>query len=341
MRVLLLEVRDGNKAEELSKYPQDVAGFHAALLVNEGFADGKAVRGHDGQYIGAAMDNLTSKGYDFLDALEAPPNSKIQQQTIALEIFISHSSEDADVAEALVELLQSAFRLSSEEIRCTNVSGFGFRVGANFDEQLKQETVQSGAFVGLITPNSIQSAYVLFELGARWGAGRTISPVFAKGADATFLMGPLHSINALDARVPADVHQLLHDLAEELGRALESAAVYQKHLTHFVEISSQTAKVGTPEEIKVSLQKLVPPIPKAIRDDVMGVLANQKSFRADDFASASGLSRMRAEYYLGELEKAGLVLHSPDEWDAINDGVKYEATQKGRKYIVENDLDRD
>jgi len=152
----------------------------------------------------------------------------IEGKRKALSIFISHSSKDSDIALLLIELLRAALGLTDEQIRCSSVDGFRLASGANVDDVLKAEVPEAQAFIGLITPKSIASAYVLFELGARWGARRHMIPVLAGiGPDA--LQGPLKGINSISANSIAQLHQLLSDLADALSVDLQRAASYTRY----------------------------------------------------------------------------------------------------------------
>lgn len=84
-------------------------------------------------------------------------------------VFISHSSADQDLAEALIRLLRSALPLQPDIIRCTSVGGYKLPTGTEVDAQLRKEVVEAELFIALITKDSLDSTYVLFELGARWG----------------------------------------------------------------------------------------------------------------------------------------------------------------------------
>jgi hypothetical protein len=66
-RLLLLEVRDGQKPPELSKYSEADKVYNAALLINSGLVDGEAVQGGSGEYVSTVMTQLTSAGHDFLE----------------------------------------------------------------------------------------------------------------------------------------------------------------------------------------------------------------------------------------------------------------------------------
>ena len=156
-----------------------------------------------------------------------------------MRVFISHSSNDVEVARLLINLLQKALHLRSDEIRCTSVDGYRMHAGVGFDEALRAEVHQAELLIGLITRDSAISAYVLFELGARWGAEKPMIPLLASGATFEHLGGPLAGINALDARERGQVHQLLEDTAEHLGVPLDRSSSYESEIDELVQEATQ------------------------------------------------------------------------------------------------------
>ena len=96
---------------------------------------------------------------------------RLEMVTVPI-VFISHSSADGETAAALVRLLRSALNLTPPDIRCTSVEGYRLPAGAPTDLQLREEIIAAAAMIGLISPGGMSSAYVPFELGARWGAKR-------------------------------------------------------------------------------------------------------------------------------------------------------------------------
>ena len=154
-----------------------------------------------------------------------------------MRVFISHSDDDVEIASLLISLLRNALNLSREDIRCSGVDGYRLPVGAQVDETLRREVNDAPVFVGLITPSALTSVYVLFELGARWGAEKRMLPLLASGATPDLLVGPLKSINALDSSNASQVIQFVEDAADALGVDAGSASAYVQVVNKLVEAS--------------------------------------------------------------------------------------------------------
>jgi hypothetical protein len=147
-----------------------------------------------------------------------------------LKVFISHSSSDVALAKVLIALLRSALRLSTEEIRCTSLPGYNLPGGVETDEHIRQEVLTTPVFIGLITESGLASAYVLFELGARWGANQPLIPLLAPGISPDTLQGPISNLNALSCASSANLHQLVNQIATALLIKAEHAEGYQNEL---------------------------------------------------------------------------------------------------------------
>jgi hypothetical protein len=145
-------------------------------------------------------------------------------------VFISHSSKDAGLALALIELLKGGLGLRSDQIRCSSVDGYRLPVGVNSEATLREEVNEARVVIGLITPSSLSSAFVMFELGARWGANQFLAPLLA-GVKPADLSGPLALLNALSSSNEAQLHQLLENISAHLGLSLQSAASYTRYIS--------------------------------------------------------------------------------------------------------------
>jgi hypothetical protein len=144
-----------------------------------------------------------------------------------IDVFISHSSQDYALAEQVADLLRAALNLRSNAIRCTSVDGYRLPAGADSDAQIRKEVLQSKAFVGILSIASLASAYVLFELGARWGAGKPLAPLLAPGLTAHALKGPVAGLNALSCDSAPQLHQLIQELGSVLAINSEPPQAYQ------------------------------------------------------------------------------------------------------------------
>jgi hypothetical protein len=69
MKLLLQHVRDGFPPPQLAAYSEEQRVQHAALLIDQGLVNGKAIRGQSGTYVSTIMTELTSKGHDFLERI--------------------------------------------------------------------------------------------------------------------------------------------------------------------------------------------------------------------------------------------------------------------------------
>lgn len=131
-----------------------------------------------------------------------------------IRIFISHSAADENLAHALVDGLMSCMMLADEDIRCTSVAGHKLDVGVETSAVLRDELEETSVVVGLLTPNAIASSWVLFELGATWGAKRKIKPLLAGPLTFKDLPGPLSSHHAVKLSDKNGLVQVVEEIAK-------------------------------------------------------------------------------------------------------------------------------
>jgi hypothetical protein len=152
-------------------------------------------------------------------------------------VFISHASEDKKVAERLVDLLRAALNIPADKILCTSVDGYRLAAGSETDAALRRAVLDCSTLIGIISPASRRSTYVLLELGARWGAGKHLVPVMAGGVTPGELRGPLARLNALDCGSRAGVLQLIGDLGTVLKIERERPEVFDRDVDRLVRAS--------------------------------------------------------------------------------------------------------
>lgn len=176
-----------------------------------------------------------------------------------IRVFISHSSKDRDFVRALMNLLRSALNLPAEQIRCTSVDGYRLPAGASASEHLRREVHDAQAFIGVISPHSLQSLYVVFELGARWGAGKHLIPLLAPGVVPSILAAPLNDLNALQSGDDAQLYQLVTDLGDVLGIIPSRPAAYLQEINaiHQLPIEVEEASEGIEDTDELSEAEVV------------------------------------------------------------------------------------
>jgi hypothetical protein len=157
-------------------------------------------------------------------------------------IFISHASEDRKLAATLVELLRSAFNMEADKILCTSVDGYRLPAGSDTDEALRSAVLACKTLVGIVSPASRKSTYVLNELGARWVTRKHLVPVTAGGIAPGELGGPVGRLNALDLSSRPSVQQLIGDLGTQLKVEPERPEVFEEHVGRVVRASKAAGR---------------------------------------------------------------------------------------------------
>lgn len=173
----------------------------------------------------AAFNRMAARR-DVDTALPVESEPRREEVIVGPLVFISHSARDSALAGKLVNLLTSAVAppLTKASIRCTSVRGCTLEGGDWTHDKLLAEIKASPVFVALITDLSVGSAYVLFELGARWATEQPAIPMLGPGAGYDLLPGPWHgNVHALTTHDRGAVQQLVDQVARTLGRTTQPA----------------------------------------------------------------------------------------------------------------------
>lgn len=274
-----------------------------------------------------------------LQELVSPSDDHAGQQstTETVRLFICHASDDVVIVEPLIELLRGALNLSADDIRCTSVDGYRLAGGADTNRELRREVHDCQAFVGVISEASIQSIYVIFELGARWGSQGYLLPLLAPGVPSSILKGPLQGINALRLDNRSQLHQLVRDLGQELQIKIESPAAYEKQLERVLTVATNEQESSQPSQLaptptdehqlsqeEIEIMKIMP-----------GMARGEAT--VDRIARELGLSHVKTEYYLNDLAR----VHEFLDWVGNMDShvpTFYELSHDGQAFLVRNDL---
>src|SRR5690349_16157462 len=180
-----------------------------------------------------------------------------------IEVFISHSNADRELARATFDVLNASLRLDQTRVRCTSLDGSRLPAGVSTDERLRDEVLTATVFIGILSPSSLTSTYVLFELGARWAVQRRIFPMLAGGVEVAQLRPLLSNLNVLSMHELAELHQFIREVGEELNIQPQPPDFYHRHMTELIRLAAtkppQEQSIATNEAGFVQQLKIDPP----------------------------------------------------------------------------------
>jgi TIR domain len=130
-------------------------------------------------------------------------------------IFISHSHRDRSIAAALVALLEEAFSIENTDLRCTSVQRYMLTPGERTSERLRSDIAGTELVIGLLSPDTSESNYVLCELGASWGRDVPTFPVLVRGATHANVPSPLNERHSMSLETEDDCLQLVDFVASK------------------------------------------------------------------------------------------------------------------------------
>ena len=154
-----------------------------------------------------------------------PPEAR-NTSSKELLLVVMHSSQDEALAEAISDLLKSALGLVSGQIRRHSEGHWpaGTKSQAAFPEELKA----SKLVVGLITPRSLASSSLMFDLGARWGAGLPVTLLLAE-VRPDDLAGALHFVDTQIIVDETSLQQFIESVSKPLALRLQNPQLYSHH----------------------------------------------------------------------------------------------------------------
>ena len=162
--------------------------------------------------------------------------------------FLSHRHRDANIAEALVRLIETSFYVDASDPEMhvgSPLSVKGWR--AYWRSTAKRGSGERRPLPLALLRTKHQGrlrALGLFELGASWGRGVVTFPLLASGMASLDVPAPIGDLHTLTLSDEADCHQLLDDLGDVTGlrrRESSGASVSERIRTLVAAASSLSA----------------------------------------------------------------------------------------------------
>lgn len=135
-------------------------------------------------------------------------------------VFISHASEDKDMATEMRNWLIEAYRLDEE---CVFVSSSPTCISGNsfFTSRIGEALKLENVMIVLLSPDAIQNRWITFEVGSGFGRNSLISPILCRGAKVSDLKdrNPLGFLQAKHADNKDELEAVLQEIDKKLSRS--------------------------------------------------------------------------------------------------------------------------
>ncbi|MFW8628328.1 toll/interleukin-1 receptor domain-containing protein [Deinococcus sp. ME38] len=136
-------------------------------------------------------------------------------------LFISHSTQEKEVALALQATLNRAF-IGTFEIFVFSDND-SVTMGSDFEAKIRSALQRSFFGLCLFTPESLKRPWINIEFGALWFAGIPAVPVCFGGQSVGTLPPPYGGKNGLDAINVEALDKLLANIAQQAGLSVPTA----------------------------------------------------------------------------------------------------------------------
>lgn len=98
-------------------------------------------------------------------------------------VFISHATEDRELADKLVDLLQLGTDVGRKQVFCSSRRGTGIPAGSDFVRYIVEQMRDTVIVVQLVSPSFLASSFCMRELGAQWISEKDSFPLLVPPSD--------------------------------------------------------------------------------------------------------------------------------------------------------------
>lgn len=131
-------------------------------------------------------------------------------------VFVSHAAKNKELADKLVDLLETGIGISSKDIFCSSLEGMGIPSGSNFIEFIKKQIAEPKIVIMILTQQYYKSEFCLCELGASWILSHKIIPLLVKPLEYNNIKAVLTGVHLLKIEEKNDLNQMQQELVEAL-----------------------------------------------------------------------------------------------------------------------------
>lgn len=132
------------------------------------------------------------------------------------KLFISHSSSDAPLVVALINLIEGGIGVSPHDIFCSSIKGQGIIPGVDFKSSIRDLLDEATCVITLISQNYYGSAFCMCELGGAWIQAKKIIPMLAPPLESKDLKAILLGLQTLKMCEKSELDELRDEVVLQL-----------------------------------------------------------------------------------------------------------------------------
>lgn len=150
-------------------------------------------------------------------------------------IFISHAVKNKNIADKLVDLLETGVGISDSEIFCSSLEGLGIPGGTNFVEFIRKQIKDPKVVILLLSEDYFDSQFCLAELGASWILSHRVVPILVPPLEYGDVKAVLTGVQLLKINDSNSLNQVQSDLIEALGIRGKAFARWESKRNRFLD----------------------------------------------------------------------------------------------------------
>ncbi len=249
-----------------------------------------------------------------------------------MNVFISHITEEAEVARIMKEWIESTF-LGQHEVFVSSDSE-SIPAGTKWLDEITKAITSSKIILLLCNPGSINRPWINFEAGCGWARGIPVIPICYGGLTRGKLPPPINALQALDfdEKLPEKLFSALIKHLEisrlprisyiEMYQELE-AAIEGREVTEEKQCFEAITETSSDPELSDEKLKILEFL-STVNDSV----------ELPSVARATELNPQRVDFYLVELSESDYVYTSYN----MMSPTSYRLAHKGREILFKLEL---
>ncbi len=266
-------------------------------------------------------------------------NKLIKEDKEIKNIFISHITEEKEIALILKDWIQDTF-FEKIEVFVSNDTDC-ITVGDIWLDRIKDSIDKSDLLIAICSKVSMPRPWINIEIGCAWAKDIPIMPICHSGITKSNLPSPVSIFHGIDIDSIESLKILFKSIAKHLKVAKIPRISYQDMID---EINEALGKVVIKE---VPIKE----VEKTVKETTV---KKEDFYGKKDFCEKILKVYMDEELYLNFIEIAKkmqnnpqLVLHYLDKlvdddylygYESVSEGIQYSLSPKGREYMIETGI---